>query len=172
MRRTARVRRTAGRTPTVPPGGLTVAQYAFALAYVGNGFNAAAAYRAAHPNVTNGTASVEGHRTLVNPKLRKHISERLDEHWKAEHMNGDEALARVAQDARADIRLLFDGQGELLKPHDWPDEIAGSVEALDVRTGKVKLASKTTARRIILEQTGKLKTGLTVGVRPCSIPRR
>ena len=33
----------------------------------------------------------------------------------------------------------------------------GRVEAVDLTTGKVKLASKSTARRIILEQTGKLK---------------
>ena len=73
-------------------------------------------------------------------------------------MSGDEALARVAQDARADIRQLFDEQGNILLPHLWPDELANSVEAVDVKAGKVKLASKSTARRIILEQTGKLKT--------------
>ena len=60
-------------------------------------------------------------------------------------------------DARADIRMLFDEHGCLLKPHEWPDEIANSIEAVDLKTGKVKLASKLTARRIILEQTGKLK---------------
>jgi hypothetical protein len=52
---------------------------------------------------------------------------------------------------------LFDEQGNILLPHLWPDELANSVEAVDVKAGKVKLASKSTARRIILEQTGKLK---------------
>ena len=32
-------------------------------------------------------------------------------------MSGDEALGRVAMDARADTRLLFDEKGDLLNPH-------------------------------------------------------
>jgi hypothetical protein len=72
-------------------------------------------------------------------------------------MTGDEALARVAGDARADIRMLFDTTGNLKKPHEWPDEIADSVEQVDLAGGKVKLASKSNARRTILEVTGKVK---------------
>ena len=64
---------------------------------------------------------------------------------------GDEALARVAGDARSDIRMLFNAKGALLNPHEWPDEIAHSVEAVDLTSGKVKLASKSNARRTILE---------------------
>ena len=45
----------------------------------------------------------------------------------------------------------------VIKPHEWPDEIANSVEAVDLKRGKVKLVSKATARRTILEVTGKVK---------------
>ena len=62
------------------------------------------------------------------------------------------------------IRLLFDENGALLNPQDWPDEIASSVEAVDLKNRKVKLASKLAARRIILEQTGKLKRAADGGL--------
>ena len=77
--------------------------------------------------------------------------------WKGTHMSGDEALALTAGDARSDIRMLFNSKGALLNPHDWPDEIANSVEAVDMAGGKVKLASKAHARRTILEVTGKVR---------------
>jgi phage terminase small subunit len=144
-------------TRSEKPSNLTPAQYQFALEYLSNGFNATAAYKAAHPNVTYATARMEGSRTLAKPCIRAVIEDRLRNRWERLHMSGDEALARVALDARADIRTLFDGDGKLLKPHEWPDEIANSVEAVDLERGKVKLVSKVTARRTILEVTGKVK---------------
>ena len=46
--------------------------------------------------------------------------------------------------------------------HEWPEEIAGSIESIDIAAGKVKLVSKITARRTILEQTGKLKSSFNL----------
>ena len=75
-------------------------------------------------------------------------------------MSGDEALGRVAMDARAAIRLLFDEKGELLSPHDWPDSVAGCVKAIQHGPYglKITLVDPLVALRIILEQTGKLKS--------------
>lgn len=103
---------------------------------------------------------MEGSRSLANPCVRALLQPKLDAAWRALQMGGDEALARVARDARADIRLLYDEKGELLKPHLWPDEIAGSVKSVqDGPYGlKVSLVDPLAARRTILEQTGKLKT--------------
>ena len=157
MRRTPKARRRATRRLTVPSG-LYGSQYEFCLHYLANGFNASAAYRSTHPGVTNGTSRVEGHRTLANPNVQAFLAQQIKDRWKARQMDGDEALGRVAMDARADIRLLFDENGVLLKPQDWPDEIANSVESVDLKNGKVKLASKLAALRIILEQTGTLNT--------------
>lgn len=144
-----------------PPAGLTPAQYTFALTYLEK-FNATAAYRAGHPGVTENTARVEGSRTLANPDVRSYLRERLEPRWKAMQMTGDEALARVSLDAQADIRLLFDHRGRLLPPSQWPDEIAHSVEAVEMKSRgivRVKLVSKLAARRVILELTGMLKQG-------------
>lgn len=42
------------------PDTLTQAQFAFCLAYIANGFNATAAYRAAYPKVGAATAATNG----------------------------------------------------------------------------------------------------------------
>lgn len=76
-------------------------------------------------------------------------------------MSGDEALARVALDARSDPRHLFNVDGEMLEPADWPDELANSIESVELTKDgayKVRFASKVQSRRTLLEQTGKLKT--------------
>jgi phage terminase small subunit len=139
--------------------GLTLGQYEFCLQYLTNGFNASAAYRVAHPNCKSEKASrVEGSRTLALPSVKSYLAERLADHWGAEHMSGDEALARVARHARADIRVLYNAKGELLPVSQWPDAIAGSVKSIkDGPYGKtITLESPLAAQRVILEVTGKL----------------
>ena len=160
-------RRHSENAPPVTPSDLTPAQHQFAVEYLSNGFNATAAYRAAHPNVTYATARMEGSRCLAHPCVRAFLDPQLQSRWKALQMDGDEALGRIALDARADLRRLFDEKGALLKPHEWPDDIANSIESVELRADggvKVKLTGKLTARRIILEQTGKLKPSIANGV--------
>ena len=77
-------------------------------------------------------------------------------------MQGDEALGRVACDARADIRLLFGEDNTLLPVHAWPANVAQSVKS--IRPGafgiSITMNDSLTARRVILEVTGKLKNPL------------
>lgn len=138
------------------PEGFTPAQYEFAITYLANGFNASAAARIAYPNQTASAAMSQGYENLRKPQIREWILAQLEDRWKGVHMSGDEALARVSNDARADIRMLFDAAGKMLPPHQWPDEIADSVESVDLVNSKVKLAGKANARRTILEVTGKV----------------
>lgn len=129
--------------------------------YLGNG---ARAYAEAYPaNQTYEGVCVCASQLLRSPKVREAVDALRQKRWERMQMSGDEALALVAGDARADIRLLFNEKGELLKPCDWPDDIAASVEAVDIVNGKVKLAGKAAARRAVLEQTGKLKNPLGGG---------
>lgn len=141
--------------------GLTEPQYIFALTYVSNGFNAAAAARAAYPNQKPHSAEQQGYENLRKPEIRAFINRQLEDAWVSRQMGGEEALALVAGDARADARMLVDEQGKPRGLHELPDEIASSIEAVEFEDGKVKkikLASKAQARRTILEQTGKLRT--------------
>lgn len=146
-------------TPSSPPAVNSALE--FALHYVANGFNATAAYKSVHPGVTDGTARVEGSRTLAKPNVREAIAARLEHRWRGLHVSGDEALALVANDARVDLRLLVDEHGRRLALKDWPDELQTSVEALEFDEAggvkKVKTTGKLAARRLILEVTGKVK---------------
>ena len=83
----------------------------------------------------------------------------LQARWHDQQMNGEEALARLATQARADVRQLFDRRGQLLPPHRWPDEIASCVKSIQRGPGgvKVTLVDALAAVRLILENTGKLK---------------
>ena len=97
---------------------LNPSQYNFCLHYLQNGLNATAAYRAAYPGVTGPTACTNAYRLLRNAEIRTFLTQELGDRWKALHMSGDEVVARVAMDARADtgchrfrrltIRLLSD----------------------------------------------------------------
>ena len=140
---------------------LNPSQYNFCLHYLQNGLNATAAYRAAYPGVTGPTACTNAYRLLRNAEIRTFLTQELGDRWKALHMSGDEVVARVAMDARADPRLLLDERGKAVSPQNWPDEIANSVETLEFHENgavkRVKFASKSAARRTILEMMGKLK---------------
>lgn len=164
-------KRPPARTPTKSPDpadGLLPAQREFCLAYLANGFNATAAYAKAYPDAADESARRAGSRLLLtNVDVQAFLKPQLDAHWKALQMDGEEALARVALDARADLRALYDKDGKPLHPKDWPDELANSIEAVDLKddgTYKVKLTSKGHARRTILEVTGKIKSPLAESV--------
>lgn len=131
----------------------------FLVLYVANGFNACQAWMSVHPNASAAAARVSACRKLTTANVKARLAELLEDRWKGIHMTGDEVLARVAMDARSDPRQLFDEKGKLLDPHDWPDDIANSIESVKVKPEgvEIKLASKTAARRTILEITGKVK---------------
>lgn len=144
-----------------PSNLLALADEQFLALYVANGFNAAAAYREVHPNCSDPAARVLGCRRLTKVHVKARLDELLGDRFKALQMSGDEALYRVALDARSDPRQLVDETGRRLRLHELPDDVANSIEAVEFdefgNMVKVKLASKTTARRTILEVTGKAK---------------
>jgi hypothetical protein len=139
--------------------GITHAQEMFVLAYVANGCNASAAYRIAHPAVTEQTARVEGHRTLANPNVKAYLNEHLEPRRKALDITADEVLALAAMTARADIRLLFDHRGQILPPSEWPPEIAVSVQSFRMSRSQIvsfHLIPKLPVLRMLLEVHGLL----------------
>jgi hypothetical protein len=133
----------------------------FAITYLANGFQAGAAYRATHPNCKSlHAARVGGSKLLATPEVKAYLAKRLEDAWRSKHISGDQALALVAGDATLDPRLMFDEDGKPLHPKDWPDEIASSVESIKLKDDgsfEVRFASKTAARRTLLEVTGKVK---------------
>jgi hypothetical protein len=149
----------ARKRPVPSPDRLSERQLVFASAYLRNGFNARRAYLEAHPKVALTTADTEGCRILRIPKVAAWLARRLEPIWKARQMDGEQALARVAQIAAFDLRDLYDAEGKLLPVHQWPDSIVGVVRSVqDGPYGlKVSVESPHAALRTILELTGKLR---------------
>lgn len=149
-------------SPIVSKKSLSPKHKAFCLEYLRNGFNATRAYMAAYPKAKTTTAAVSGFHLIRNPKVAAYMAGAIEKHWKGLQMEGDEALARVALDARADLRMIVDDNGIRRRIEDWPHELANSAESVEFDevgcVKRVRLVSKLQARRTILEQTGKLKT--------------
>ncbi len=155
-------RRAGGNPPALSRGTplkatLNPSQRTFCLEWLRNGHNATAAYKAAYPGATPSSARELGHRLLTKVDIRTFLAVQLEPVWKAMQMDGDEATARMAAIARADIADCHNEQGALLKPHDWPPAVRMAVESYDI-AGKVKLASRLQALRTILELTGKVRS--------------
>ncbi len=146
---------------------LSPTEEAFVLEYLANGLNALRAYQAVHPRATKNTAAVEGHRTLKKPNVQKFMERERRARFRRLQMDGDEVLARVGMDAAADLAELFDADDEMLPPSKWPLSMRNSIEQITISpdgTTRVKLASKTAARRTLLEQSGKLRSPLEAGL--------
>lgn len=120
------------------PAGLTPQQYAFCLAYLQNGFNATQAYLESHPGCSNGTAQVNGHKSLRIAKIRTFLNQRLEAAWKPLQMGGEQALARVAllaeetEDERvklAALRTILEQSGKLKSVPDSIDALAAALRA-------------------------------------------
>jgi phage terminase small subunit len=146
--------------------GLIEPHYQFCLLYLSNGYNASGAYKAVYPAAQDNTARTGGYDLLTKPDVKAFLALHLKDRWKRFEMDADEASARVALDARADLRLLLDEHGKVRPPAEWPDEIANSVKSLKTTKDgvEVRLNDSLAARRLILELTGKLK-GANDGLR-------
>lgn len=165
--KTSRKGSTSTQAPPAPttsgekPDNISDIDYEFALIYLANMGNAADAYRRTHPKANDLTCRVEGHRILTKPNVAAFIERERIERWKRHKMDGDEAFGLLSLDARLDHRLIFDASGRMLRPDQWPDEIALCVRAIEYKPGgavKVTFNSSQRARELIAQQTGKLKS--------------
>lgn len=141
--------------------GLPAQLEAFLLVYDGNGGNGTKAWRETHPTCTSDVAAAtSSYKALRKPQIARRLGELREARFRRLQMTGDEALGRVGLDARADLRKLYDEHGKLLPVHLWPDDVALSVKS--IKPGPfgdaVTLNDSLAARRLILEQSGKLKT--------------
>ena len=88
--------------------------------------------------------------------MQREVQKRLA----ARKADGDALLGLVIGEAFSDVRQLFDHNGALLKPQDWPDSIVNCIEGVEVREDRirVKLTSKAQARRFLLELLGRTRS--------------
>lgn len=130
----------------------------FALLYLQNGRNATAAYLEAYPKVkSSDVARAAGARLLANVSVREFVEKRTTKVLEELEYSGDQALRDISRQAQADIRRLFDKEGNLLPVHEWPDDIADAVKTIQPTPFgiKVGLADKLAARITIAKAAGK-----------------
>lgn len=153
------------RRPPRHPKPLTPALELFVRHYDANGGNGVRAWLSSHPHSRSVVAAAQSaYQALKKPQVAAAVVALAEARYARVAMTGEEAAHLVAGDARADLRELYDEKGAILPVHLWPDSIARSVKAfrsLPDGGAAVTLNDSLAARRLILEQTGKLKSPLT-----------
>lgn len=91
-----------------------------------DGLPNAAAARAGYTSRSAGTKLLQIPEVVEDiKKLRRAQLRRLQ-------MSADDALIGVSRVARFDPRMLFDEQGKLKQPKDWPEEVATCIASVEV----------------------------------------
>lgn len=140
----------------------TARMEAFARYYaeLGHGHGTACAIKAGY---SAKSAADMAWRLVNNPYVSARIEELRDAYWQRMQMTPDEVSARLARQSRgADIRKLYDADGNLIEPQKLDEEAAHAVAEYSVDTDpdtgavkrKVKLRDPTPALRTLAEMAG------------------
>lgn len=115
-------------------------------------FCAAAAYVRAGYKARGNSAAVQACRLLAKPEIAAYLSTRK----RALADAADLSLARLTQELKAialmDPRKLYDDEGAVLAPKDWPDDVAAAVAGIDV----TEITEQREGKRVRVGQTRKL----------------
>lgn len=148
---------------------MTEAQKRFCDEYLID-LNATRAYKVAYPNCKKDeTACVNGSRLLRNAKVKEYIAIHQKKREERTQVTQDRVIQELAKIAFADIRELYDDNGNLKNVKCLEDEIAGAVSQLETfeeyegrgedreyigDTKKVKLLDKTKALELLGKHLG------------------
>lgn len=93
------------------------------------------------------TAYAQGQRLLKHDEIRRAVNEANQKRQKRTEITQDRVLEELGRLAFSDIRRLYDENGSLLRPEDWPDDVAASVASMEVVTknlgeGEVEYVAK------------------------------
>ncbi|WP_136420294.1 terminase small subunit [Herbaspirillum sp. ST 5-3] len=116
--------------------GLTDKQRRFADEYLID-LNATAAYKRAGYTGKGNAAESMASQLLRNIKVAKYIQEAMDRRSEKVEISSEQVLSEIGKLAFADIRKVFNENGQLLPIHMLPDEIAASVSSIEVVTSRI-----------------------------------
>lgn len=102
----------------------------FALRFLANGRNATDAYMDTHPRAKRSTAGTEGAKFLKDPRVKVIVDREIQARKARLSMDADEALEGISNIARADIRRLYDENGNILPVKLWPEDLMKVVKTL------------------------------------------
>ena len=103
---------------------LTKKQLAFVDEYFVNGFNAKASYLKNYPNVTEGTAEVQGSRLLNNPKIKAEIEARQRDLRAKNNIDREFLLNEYLQLLESCKKEGLDGVGTIKDRTNWARALA------------------------------------------------
>lgn len=110
----------------------------FVKAYIANGENATQAYLEVNPKVTPGSAAVEGHRWLKQPKIQKAI-ERDRAALRARFaLTTDRVVQEQARIVYFNPKKLLDASGKALPLHLVDDDTAAALSAVELTETEVR----------------------------------
>lgn len=78
------------------------------------------------------TAQYSSSRLLTYDKVAHRIKELMDQREKRLEIKADDVLDEIRKLALSDLRKVFDEQGKLLPPDQWPDDVAMAVSSVEV----------------------------------------
>lgn len=108
---------------------MTPRQQRFVAAYLISGNATQAAKDAGY---SERTAEQQGCRLLKNAQVKAELARRQAIRAERAEIKADRVLQELARIGLSDARALFDADGRLLPPEDWPDDIARAVASFEV----------------------------------------
>jgi len=137
----------AKKKPRVVKQGTSRAQAAqrrvvFVEVFVSNGGNGTDA--AIQAGFSARTAGVTASQLLKDPNVSAAIKARQAELAEKHKLTTESVIAELAKIVHADPRRMFDANGNLLPPGEWPDDLAGAIAGVDVTTtrGEIEVTTK------------------------------
>jgi len=146
---------------TVGESGLHVADEQFVHEWMTNGYNVVEAYKAAHPKVSNSTASSQGNKKLKDPTIAAYVSGVLKSHLEKYNVTEESIVEELANIAFLDVANLMDKDGSLITDvRLLPERVRRCVSAVEENIeGKIKI--KLCSKEKALEMLAKYKKLLT-----------
>jgi phage terminase small subunit len=135
----------------------------FAEAYLSNGGNATQAAIAA--GYTESGAGKQGSRMSKDPYILSIVRQRQDALAKKHELTTDSIIAELSKIVHADLRKLVNENGSIKPVHEWPDDMAGAIAAIETTeigqdgvsigmTKKIKLWDKNSAIEKAMKHLG------------------
>lgn len=121
-------------TPEAPPASsysLTLKQQRFCREYHATGNATLSAKRAGY---SEKTAASIGSENLTKPEILAEIERLKSEEHLRYRVTADKLVRHLSMQALADRRAMYDEHGNLRPPHEWPEDLAASLDG--VKEGK------------------------------------
>jgi len=96
-------------------------------------FNATQAYSRVYKGCSEDTANTNGPKLLKNPDIQKAIEEGTQDKIKRAQNSQDRVLSELSLIAFQNIKNLYGEDGNLLPVHSLPDEVAKTIQCIDIQ---------------------------------------